>query len=117
VLGCTITNPNLEQQGQFHVGTTNLFADDLLFQAMLVWARKQYGAGSLPSSVAVIEQYRVAQPGEHGFIVVDVNRHNEKSLQADVTLMTADGAIISRFKGAEITISQSLNTLFKPAKS
>jgi polyketide-type polyunsaturated fatty acid synthase PfaA len=115
VLGCTITAPASAQQGQFMVGSTNLFADDLLFQAMLVWARKQYSAGSLPSSVVAFEQFRVAQPGERCFIVVDVIRHSEKALVADVTMVASDGAVISRFKSAEVTISASLNTLFKPA--
>jgi len=115
VLGCMITAPATAQQGQFVVGATNLFADDLLFQAMLVWARKQYGAGSLPSSVAAFEQYRVVQAGERCFIAVDVIRHTEKALVADVTMMAADGAVISRFKSAEVTISATLNTLFKPA--
>ncbi|CAM3888952.1 type I polyketide synthase [Shewanella aquimarina] len=90
------------------------FAEDLLLQAMLVWARLSYGAASLPSA---IEEFISVQPihgGETGYIELNVVKSNRRSLTADVALYHQDGRLSALMKGARITISSTLNAAFVP---
>jgi hypothetical protein len=112
-LKCRATEVPPDAQGQFAVGTTNPFADDLFYQAMLVWARRQYNRGSLPSSVKQFVQYKAIPPGTDFYLSLDTVSHHATQLEADVTAHDADGLVYSQMSGAVITISKSLNKQFE----
>ncbi|WP_299803358.1 eicosapentaenoate synthase subunit PfaA [uncultured Shewanella sp.] len=100
---------------QAHVGGSQPFAEDLLLQAMLVWARLKTGAASLPSSIGEFISNQPMAFGETGTIELEVIKHNKRSLEANVALYRENGELSAMFKSAKITISKSLNPAFLPA--
>ncbi|QYJ81347.1 type I polyketide synthase [Shewanella aegiceratis] len=90
------------------------FAEDLLLQAMLVWARLSYGAASLPSAIDEFISVQPMHGGETGYIELNVDKSNRRSLTADVALYHQDGRLSALMKGARITISSTLNAAFVP---
>lgn len=90
------------------------FAEDLLLQAMLVWARLSYGAASLPSAIDEFISVQPMHGGETGYIELNVVKSNRRSLTADVALYHQDGRLSALIKGARITISSTLNAAFVP---
>uniref|UniRef100_UPI003D0B0D13 KR domain-containing protein n=1 Tax=Shewanella sp. TaxID=50422 RepID=UPI003D0B0D13 len=90
------------------------FAEDLLLQAMLVWARLSYGAASLPSAIDEFISVQPMHGGETGYIELNVVKSNRRSLTADVALYHQDGRLSALMKGARITISSTLNAAFVP---
>jgi len=111
-LRCQVDPAEAHTEGQFALGITNPYVDDLLFQAMLVWARDQYGSASLPSMARRCEQYDVLPLGKGFFLSLDVKKHKSSELEADVTLHDASGRVYSRMQSGKVTISKSLNDAF-----
>jgi len=109
---CHLDSVSAKDQGKFLVGSTNLFATDLMFQAMLVWVRLQRNMGSLPLKFVEMVQYQDVPMHADFYISVDVEAVTETSLTATVYLHDASGLIYAQAKGAEVTISPSLNSLF-----
>lgn len=116
-LACTAPEVEPQTQGQFNIGVTNPFVDDLLYQAMLVWVRLQTGFGSLPSGAQGAEQFSVLQPGEEFYLSLDVVEHTPVRLIADLTLHNQQGDVYARLLGAQVTISEQLNHLFQPKQA
>lgn len=112
-LKCHATMVPAAEQGQFPLGASNIFTDDLMYQAMLVWARHTYGSGSLPSCAAHLEQFEVLTPGAQFYLTLDVVSHSASNLTADIILHDEQGQIYSMMQGGEVTISKSLNKLFE----
>ncbi len=112
---CRVEDVEPSLQGQFTVGTTNPYVDDLLYQSMLVWVRYQYAAGSLPSSTKCIQQYRMVPAGETFYLSLDVVASSNTKLTADIVLHDEKGRVYTKASGAEVTISEQLNQLFMRA--
>ncbi|ASF14978.1 type I polyketide synthase [Shewanella sp. LC6] len=98
--------PNLEDKG------TQPFAEDLLLQAMLVWARLKYQAASLPSAIGEFVSYSPLAFGEKAVLVLDVIKHSSRSLEANIALYHQDGRLSCEMKRAKVTISKTLNQAF-----
>ncbi|KEK28807.1 type I polyketide synthase [Shewanella xiamenensis] len=98
--------PNLEDKG------TQPFAEDLLLQAMLVWARLKYQAASLPSAIGEFVSYSPLGFGEEAVLVLDVLKHSSRSLEANIALYHQDGRLSCEMKRAKVTVSRTLNQAF-----
>ena len=98
--------PNLEDKG------TQPFAEDLLLQAMLVWARLKYQAASLPSAIGEFVSYSPLGFGEKAVLVLDVLKHSSRTLEANITLYHQDGRLSCEMKRAKVTVSKTLNQAF-----
>ncbi|MEL4284140.1 SDR family NAD(P)-dependent oxidoreductase [Shewanella xiamenensis] len=98
--------PNLEDKG------TQPFAEDLLLQAMLVWARLKYQAASLPSAIGEFVSYSPLGFGEKAVLVLDVLKHSSRSLEANIALYHQDGRLSCEMKRAKVTVSKTLNQAF-----
>uniref|UniRef100_Q0HT37 Beta-ketoacyl synthase n=1 Tax=Shewanella sp. (strain MR-7) TaxID=60481 RepID=Q0HT37_SHESR len=98
--------PNLEDKG------TQPFAEDLLLQAMLVWARLKYQAASLPSAIGEFVSYSPLGFGEKAVLVLDVIKHSSRSLEANIALYHQDGRLSCEMKRAKVTVSKTLNQAF-----
>jgi polyketide-type polyunsaturated fatty acid synthase PfaA len=109
---CTAKDVPAAEQGQFPVGVSNAYVDDLMFQAMLVWARLYHQAGSLPSQAKQLDQYAVIAPGQSFYLSLDVVSQSSSNLVADITLHDEHGVVYARMSSGEVTISKSLNKLF-----
>jgi len=107
-------NPNdcLSFAPQLILGGSQAFAEDLLLQAMLVWARIKHDAASLPSSIGELTTYAPFASGDQGYIVLSVIKSSSRSLTADVALYHNDGRLSCIMSTAKTTISKSLNEAF-----
>ncbi|PWF65138.1 beta-ketoacyl synthase [Shewanella sp. BC20] len=98
--------PNLEDKG------TQPFAEDLLLQAMLVWARLKYQAASLPSAIGEFVSYSPLGFDEKAVLVLDVIKHSSRTLEANIALYHQDGRLSCEMKRAKVTVSKTLNQAF-----
>ncbi|GIU42653.1 hypothetical protein TUM4630_04170 [Shewanella algidipiscicola] len=88
------------------------FAEDLLLQAMLVWARLTYGAASLPSTIGEFVSALPMGFGDQGYIELTVVKTSGRQLVADVALYHQDGELSCAMRSAKVTISKNLNSAF-----
>ncbi|SFD32776.1 type I polyketide synthase [Pseudoalteromonas denitrificans] len=118
LLGCSVPSIAQSKQGEFLLpvqpGSTshNIFANDLVYQAMLVWVRKQLGMGSLPSKTLAWQVNREVMLGEAFYIDLKVVEQTASKLVADIALISEQKQILAQVKSAEVTISENLNNLF-----
>ncbi|MGI2038526.1 SDR family NAD(P)-dependent oxidoreductase [Shewanella frigidimarina] len=96
------------------LGGSQIFAEDLLLQAMLVWARLKYDAASLPSTTGECVTAWPFANGDKGYIQLDVVKHSGRMLVANVSLYHQDGRLSCQILNAKVTISKSLNGAFIP---
>ncbi|MEZ9539457.1 phosphopantetheine-binding protein, partial [Shewanella sp. 10N.286.51.B8] len=121
---CKVTLPEIEQtdclgfEAQLEIGGSQAFAEDLLLQAMLVWARKKHDAASLPSTIGELTTYAPFASNDQGYLVLNVVKSTSRSLTADIALYHEDGRLSCTMTAAKTTISKSLNEAFlAPAKA
>ncbi|WP_434952382.1 phosphopantetheine-binding protein [Shewanella sp. HL-SH4] len=94
------------------LGGSQAFAEDLLLQAMLVWARIKHDAASLPSSIGELTTYVPFASGDTGYLVLTVLKSSGRSLTAYIALYHEDGRLSCTMSAAKTTISKSLNDAF-----
>ncbi|MFN2287421.1 MAG: SDR family NAD(P)-dependent oxidoreductase, partial [Chromatocurvus sp.] len=112
---CQITDPAAQAEADRQ--PTCWVADDLLLQAMLVWVRQHYQAGSLPSAVRRWTQYRPVPFDTPFYLTLEVTSKSDTGMVADVRLHDAQGVVFSEMHGAQVTISKRLNALFLNERS
>ncbi|MCL1127191.1 KR domain-containing protein, partial [Shewanella surugensis] len=88
------------------------YAEDLLLQAMLIWARFKYDSASLPTSIDEFIAYKPLLAGDKGVLLLEVVEQNLHRLKANVSLYHQNGELSVMMKGAVVTISDSLNEAF-----
>ncbi|WP_413693352.1 SDR family NAD(P)-dependent oxidoreductase [Psychromonas sp. KJ10-2] len=113
LLECAIENSANRDHAEFDLTETNVAANDLVYQALLVWTNKQLGTGSLPTSTESWDVYREVQLDEHFFIQLTVTKQQGQSVFGDLLLIDKDNKVISKITSAEVTCSPSLTELFK----
>ena len=113
LLECVIDKSVTQAKGEFLLEETNVFANDLVYQAMLVWTSKQMGSGSLPTSTAAWQVFREVKVDEFFFIKLNIIKTTGQSVFADLLLIDQNNNIISKITAAEVTCSASLSELFK----
>ncbi|MCW8929910.1 MAG: SDR family NAD(P)-dependent oxidoreductase, partial [Gammaproteobacteria bacterium] len=113
---CNLDNIKAKEQGQFPISSINPFATDLMFQAMLVWVREHRHLGSLPLKFLKVMSYKAIPNKEDFYISLDVDSTSDTNMKADVVIHDQKGNIYSRAFGAEVTVSETLNAMFKPKK-
>ena len=114
LLKCQVPAVAMTKQGDFPLDLHNVFANDLVYQAMLVWVRKQLSMGSLPSSTKRWTSYQQIKPNELFYLQLKVVEQGSSKLIADISLISEDKKLLAEVKSAEVTISENLNDLFKP---
>jgi acyl transferase domain-containing protein len=108
-------SPKIETrlQGQFPVQTFNPYVADAQFQSMVIWAWHFHQAGSLPLQAQKGEQFQEIPFDQAFYVSMEVQSSTENSLVADIIAHDAQGQICTRISGAEVTISERLNPLFR----
>ncbi|KGJ96020.1 SDR family NAD(P)-dependent oxidoreductase, partial [Colwellia psychrerythraea] len=132
LLSCQVPTVASAKQGDFTVpalgnirgniigkNQSNIFANDIAYQAMLVWVKKQLGLGSLPSSTQSWTVYREVAVGERFYLQLNVVKSSGKgkqrgSLVADIQMIDENMQLLSEIKSAKVTASANLNDLFLP---
>ena len=122
LLSCQVPEVASAKQGQFPLSTSNIFANDIAYQAMLVWVKKQLGLGSLPSSTQTWTVYREVSVGERFYLQLKVIKSSGKgkqrgSLVADIQFISENNEVLSELSSAKVTASANLNDLFLPKAS
>jgi len=127
LLACKVPEVAQQKQGDFPISksnnsASNIFANDLAYQAMLVWAKRELGLGSLPSSTQAWHVYAQVELGQRFYLQLTVVQSSGKGgkrgkLVADVNFISEDGLLLAEMKSAKVTASESLNDLFLPAGS
>jgi hypothetical protein len=113
LLACQVPEVAIAKQGDFPLEQHNVFANDLVYQAMLVWVRKQLSMGSLPSSTKRWTSYQQVKPNELFYLQLQVVEQSATKLVADISLINEDNKLLAQIKSAEVTVSENLNDLFK----
>ena len=113
LLECVIEKSVAEVQGEFLLGDSNVLANDLVYQALLVWTSKRIGSGSLPTSTESWQVFREVEVGEYFFIKLNITKHLGQSVFGDLLLIDQHNNIMSKITGAEVTCSANLSQLFK----
>ena len=126
LLHCQVPDVASIKQGEFPISPlnsanehSNIFANDLAYQAMLVWVKKQLGLGSLPSSTQSWTVYRDVSLGENFYLKLTVVKSSGQgkqrgSLTADIEMIDENHQLLSEIKSAKVTASANLNDLFLP---
>lgn len=119
LLACKVPAVAQSKQGDFPITSQNtshnIFANDLVYQAMLVWVRKQLSMGSLPSSTKQWITYAQVKAEQLFYLQLTVIEQNNTKLIADISLISTEKELLAEIKAAEVTVSESLNDLFKPS--
>lgn len=118
LLSCFIDPAVVNKQGEFNIRKSNIFANDLIYQALLVWVRKTLGLGCLPTATTSLQVYQEIEVGSPFYLKLKVtgNRKNKK-ISADVLFINSEKEILASAQGVQVTASASLNDLFKQSKT
>jgi len=123
LLNCQVSEVAATKQGDFPISNTgeqaNIFANDIAYQAMLVWVKKQLGLGSLPSSTDSWTVYREVKLNQAFYLKLTVVKSAGKgkqrgSLVADIQMIDGNQRLLSEIKSAKVTASANLNNMFMP---
>jgi acyl transferase domain-containing protein len=117
LLSCKIESTVLAKQGEFNLSNFNLFANDLVYQALLVWTGKQLGLGALPSTTSRWTVYQEVPVDQPFYLKLTVTEQKGTLLVADIALIDIDKQILANVVGAAVTCSGRLTELFKVVKS
>ncbi|MEY8200065.1 MAG: SDR family NAD(P)-dependent oxidoreductase, partial [Colwellia sp.] len=125
LLACKVPEIAQQKQGDFAISsgnTHNIFANDLAYQAMLVWVKRELGLGSLPSSTQAWNVYGQVELGKTFYLALKVVQSSGKGgkrgkLVADINFISEDNLLLAEMKSAKVTASDSLNDMFLPAGS
>jgi len=121
LMACQLSDSAREKQGEFPLGKRNIFADDLVYQAMLVWVRNMLGMGSLPSSTLSWLQYEPVSLTEPFYLKLDVVEQKANTICADISLISPNPKgegfnVLARVKSAQVTASENLKELFRGSR-
>jgi len=123
LLRCQVPAIAALKQGDFPLSIdgeqSNIFANDLAYQAMLVWVKKELELGSLPSSTDSWTVYREVKLNECFYLQLNVVKSSGKgkqrgALTADIQLISESNEVLSELKSAKVTASAALSEIFLP---
>jgi polyketide-type polyunsaturated fatty acid synthase PfaA len=138
LLACKVPEVAQQKQGDFAISdspsgsllgpllgkTHNIFANDLAYQAMLVWVKRELSLGSLPSSTQAWNVYGQVELNKVFYIQLNVVKSSGQGISqgnkrgkliADINFISEDGLLLAEIKSAKVTASDSLNDMFLPA--
>ncbi|NSW53256.1 MAG: SDR family NAD(P)-dependent oxidoreductase [Anaerolineae bacterium] len=104
-------------QGQFPVGATNPYMNDVILQGLLVWTYEKDRAVSLPAGIRSLVQYAPLPFDRDCFMQAQVTHHTSSSVRADAVVTDAKGRVYLRVEGVEGTISKALLPLFQASQT
>ncbi|MCK5666872.1 MAG: SDR family NAD(P)-dependent oxidoreductase, partial [Thiotrichaceae bacterium] len=113
-LTCQIAEDVIFQEGDFNSRKCNIFANDIVYQSLLVWVNKQLGLGSLPSRTKAWHVYSEVKLGAIFYLDLSVVKQSKTSVEANVAVFSDANELIATVEGVEVTLSEHLSTLFKP---
>jgi polyketide-type polyunsaturated fatty acid synthase PfaA len=113
LMECVIDESTLAAQGEFLLVDHNVLANDLVYQALLIWTNKLMSVGSLPTKTNRWQVNREVGINEVFFIKLTIIETAGQRVVGDLLLIDSDNKIIAEVSGAEVTCSPTLAELFK----
>ena len=92
--------------------SSQVFANDLVYQAMLIWVRKQLDLGSLPSSTLSWKYYQAPALNETFYLYVNNVLIKGNSVKADISVLSHSGDVLAEITACEVTASENLKQAF-----
>lgn len=99
-------------QGQFPVQEFNYYMTDIGLQAMGIYAKWRFGAGSLPLLSGGGEHFKDVPWGAEFYVTMTIHQASPTGLVTTIYIHDEDGYIYQVVSKSEITISKNLNDLF-----
>ena len=115
LLSCNLPRLEASELGSFSRNTFSPMFLDLGYQAMLIWARKNYDCASLPLAMKHSKHFLEPFPEQEFFISLDVTDHNSNRVTGNIVFHDKDSTVFSKMEGAEVTLSKKLNSIFASA--
>lgn len=109
---CSLDEVPHTYQGQFPAQSFNYFMADVGLQAIGIWARRFYDAGSLPLRAAKGEHFMNVHFGDTFYVSMEVLSHSDTNVGAEIVLYDETGHIYMVVTDIEVTMSKRLNDLF-----
>lgn len=113
IVECTLPVVPASYQGQFPVQAFNYYSVDIGLQSMGIYVKHFFGAGSLPLRAGAGEHYGDVRWGGKFYVTLDIINTTETKLVAAIRLHDADGRVYMTVRDAEVTISSTLDPLFR----
>ena len=107
----------LDKRGDFALEQSNIFANDTVYQSILVWVKTQLGFGSLPSSTVNWKVNGQISPNETFYLVLKVAEQTKSQVIANVQIIDEAFEVIADVKGAKVTVSENLTAIFSKGKT
>lgn len=109
---CYLPVIEIFKQGQFSAQAFNSYTADAFFQCLLVWVRKFYDLGSLPSQFEILRQFKLLSFEQDFYISLNILSRNESKVIATATAYDTQGNIYIQIEKMQVTASSRLNSLF-----
>lgn len=113
IVECTLPIVPASYQGQFPVQAFNYYSVDIGLQSMGIYVKHFFGAGSLPLRAGSGEHYGDVRWGGRFYVTLDIVNSTDTKLVAAIRLHDADGRVYMTVRDAEVTISSTLDPLFR----
>lgn len=113
IVECTLPIVPASYQGQFPVQAFNYYSVDIGLQSMGIYVKHFFNAGSLPLRAGAGEHYGDVRWGQKFYVTLSIVNATDTKLVAAIRLHDADGRIYMTVRDAEVTISNTLDPLFR----
>jgi NAD(P)-dependent dehydrogenase (short-subunit alcohol dehydrogenase family) len=113
IVECTLPIVPASYQGQFPVQAFNYYSVDIGLQSMGIYVKHFFNAGSLPLRAGSGEHYGDVRWGQKFYVTLDIVNSTDTKLVAAIRLHDADGRVYMTVRDAEVTISNTLDPLFR----
>ncbi|MGB5444664.1 MAG: SDR family NAD(P)-dependent oxidoreductase, partial [Psychromonas sp.] len=95
LLSCLIAGSVKSKQGEFDLQESNIFANDLVYQALLIWVRQQLGLGSLPSRTLSWTVYSEVKLDSAFYLQLSICEQAANKVVADIKLIDRNKQIMA----------------------
>ncbi|MCK5819301.1 MAG: SDR family oxidoreductase [Psychromonas sp.] len=109
LLSCQIDDAVKAVQGEFDVQVNNIFANDLVYQALIVWARKKLGLSNLPTATLSWQVWQEVPVDQPFYLKLNVTENRNNKLSADVLFIGHDKKIFAKISGVQAIIKERVN--------
>ena len=92
--------------------SSQVFANDLVYQAMLIWVREQLDLAALPSSTENWRYYQSPAVNEAFYLYLHNVCVSGNSVKADISMLSETGDLLANITGCEVTASENLKQAF-----
>lgn len=113
IVECTLPVVPAHYQGQFPIQAFNYYSVDIGLQSMGIYVRHFFGMGSLPLRAGSGEHYGDVRWGDKFYVTLDIVTTTDTKLVAAIRLHDAAGRVYMTVRDAEVTISSTLDPLFR----